>query len=153
MNGWFIVAGLLQGMAFFIHVVFGNKFYAKARPARSKSAGNPAAASGLPAFAADEEAGRREMTAYEAWLMGRCGVQMITVDLALTAVFVWLLGLGVIPRNAMLELFLVLTYAGWSLFWLLSLVCEKSGGRYYVRLCHWFLFLTIAVLLWLGIRS
>ena len=65
MNGWFIVAGTLLTAAFFVHVVSGNRFYTAACPGRNA--------------AADK--------AYEAWLMGRCGVQMITADLALGAVF------------------------------------------------------------------
>ena len=76
MNGWFIAAGTLLTAAFFVHVVSGNRFYTAACPGRNA--------------AADK--------AYEAWLMGRCGVQMITADLALGAVFLLLLGFGVIPQ-------------------------------------------------------
>ena len=72
MNGWFIAAGTLLTAAFFVHVVSGNRFYTAACPGRNA--------------AADK--------AYEAWLMGRCGVQMITADLALGAVFLLLFGFG-----------------------------------------------------------
>ena len=27
-----------------------------------------------------------------------------------------------------------------DVFWLVSLLCEKAGGRHYLRLCHWALF-------------
>ena len=50
MNGWFLVAGALLVVAFFVHSVFGNRLYAAARP---------------------EHAALR---AYDAWLMGRCGM-------------------------------------------------------------------------------
>ena len=53
MNGWFIAAGTLLTAAFFVHVVSGNRFYTAACPGRNA--------------AADK--------AYEAWLMGRCGVR------------------------------------------------------------------------------
>ena len=106
MNGWFIAAGTLLIAAFFVHVVSGNRFYTAACPGRNA--------------AADK--------AYEAWLMGRCGVQMITADLALGAVFLLLLGFGVIPRNFQLELFLLLTYGGWFLLWLVSLGYERAAG-------------------------
>lgn len=82
--------------------------------------------------------------------MGRCGVQMITADLALGAVFLLLLGFGVIPRNFQLELFLLLTYGGWFLLWLVSLGYERAAKTRYLRLCHWALFLTVALLVLLG---
>lgn len=105
MNGWFIAAGTLLTAAFFVHVVSGNRFYTAACPGRNA--------------AADK--------AYEAWLMGRCGVQMITADLALGAVFLLLLGFGAISRNFQLELFLLLTYGGWFLLWLVSLGYERAA--------------------------
>ena len=89
MNGWFLAAGALLAAAFFVHVFSGNRFYSEARP----------------------DAATAPSRAYEAWLMGRCGFQMISVDLALAATFV--------------------------------LLCEKAGGRRYLRLCHWALFLVL----------
>lgn len=128
MNGWFIAAGALLTAAFFVHVVSGNRFYTAACPGRNRAASK----------------------AYEAWLMGRCGVQMITVDLALGAVFLLLLGFGAIPCNFQLELFLLLTYGGWFLLWLASLGYERAAKTHYLRLCHWALFLTTALLILLG---
>ena len=128
MNGWFNAAGTLLIAAFFVHVISGNRFYTAACPGRNA--------------AADK--------AYEAWLMGRCGVQMITADLALGAVFLLLLGFGAIPRNFQLELFLLLTYGGWFLLWLVSLGYERAAKTRYLRLCHWALFLTVALLVLLG---
>lgn len=112
--------------AFFVHVIAGTRFYALARPAGERS------------------------DACEAWLLGRCGFQMISVDLALAAVFLLLLGCGAVPRNFLLELFLLLTYGGWFLFWVAALKSEKSVVRIYWRLCHWALFLTVAVLVGIG---
>lgn len=128
MNGWFVAAGGLVAVAFFVHVVAGNRFYAQARPAC------------------------RASVAYEAWLMGRCGVQMISVDLALAAAFLLLLGFGAIPRNGLLELFLLATYGGWAVFWLVSLAWERAEAGRYLRLCHWGLFLAVALLVWLGMK-
>ena len=95
MNGWFLAAGALLAAAFFVHVFSGNRFYSAARPDTAT------APSG----------------AYEAWLMGRCGVQMISVDLFLCAAFLLLLGTGVLPRNFALELLLLLVFGG----------CASSG--------------------------
>lgn len=129
MNGWFLAAGALLVAAFFVHVISGNRFYTAARPRC------------------------RDTEAYEAWLMGRCGVQMITVDLVLDAAFLLSLGCGAIPRNFLLEWFLLSTCGGWSLLWLLSLAWECASRARYLRLCHWVLFLGIAVLIGLGMRS
>lgn len=126
MNVWFLAAGGVLVAAFFVHVFAGNRLYSCARPEREDGA------------------------AYEAWLMGRCGVQMITVDLTLGAVFVLLLGFGAIPRNPLLELFLLFTYGGWFLLWLVSLAAERAAARRYLRLCHWVLFCVLALLLWMG---
>jgi len=38
---------------------------------------------------------------------------------------------------------LLLVFGGWCVFWLVSLLCEKAGGRHYLRLCHWALFLVL----------
>lgn len=129
MNCWFLAAGALLVAAFFVHVFSGNRFYSVARP----------------------DAATARPGAYEAWLMGRCGVQMISVDLFLAAVFLLLLGTGVLPRNSALELLLLFVFGGWSVFWLVSLLCEKAGGRYYLRLCHWALFFALFLLLLAGI--
>ena len=66
------------------------------------------------------------------------------------AVFLLLLGFGAIPRNFQLELFLLLTYGGWFLLWLVSLGYERAAKTRYLRLCHWALFLTVALLVLLG---
>lgn len=121
MNGWFLGAGALLAAAFCVHVFSGNRFYSEARP----------------------DAATAPSRAYEAWLMGRCGFQMISVDLALAATFVLLLGTGALPRNFALELLLLLVFGGWCVFWLVALLCEKAGGRRYLRLCHWALFLVL----------
>lgn len=128
MNYCFLAACALLTAAFFVHVISGNRFYSAARPDRCTA--------------------RPE--AYEAWLMGRCGVQMISVDLFVSLLFLLLLGLGVVPRNFWLELFLLLVFGGWGVFWLVSLACEKAGGRYYLRLCHWGLFFALAGLVLAG---
>lgn len=82
--------------------------------------------------------------------MGRCGMQMIGADLLLAAGFLLLAGSGVIPRSRELELFVLLTYCAWTLGWLLSLIAERSGSRYYFRLCQWVLFLSVALLTGIG---
>lgn len=115
MNGYFIVAGMLLVLSLFVHTFAGNRFYSAARP-------DPRTAT---------------QKACEAWLMGRCGVQLITADLTLAATFVLLLGTGVIPRNRWLEVFLLVQFGGWMVLWLVSLASEKAEKRAYLRLCQW----------------
>ena len=114
MNAWFIAAGVMLAGAFGVHVVAGTRFYAKARPERE-----------LPGRA-PEDAVVAERRA--AWMLGRCGFQLISVDLALSAGCFLALGLGLIPRNAVLELFLTLTYAGWGVAWRAVLAADCPGG-------------------------
>lgn len=128
MNYFFLAAGALLAAAFFVHLFAGNRFYSAARPDRRTDSPE----------------------AYEAWLMGRCGVQMISVDLFAATAAMFLLGLGLVPRNFWLELFLLIVFGGWGIFWLVSLACEKAGGRYYLRLCHWVLFFALAGLVLAG---
>ena len=127
MNGWFLTAGTLLLVAFFVHTLSGNALYAAARSDRSWH------------------------RAYDAWLMGRCGMQLIGTDLLLAAGFLLAVGLGLIPRSRTLEVFLWLTYCGWTVGWLLSLAVERPEGWHYLRLCQWVLFLTIVILLGVGI--
>lgn len=114
MNAWFIAAGVMLAGAFGVHVVAGTRFYAKARPERE-----------LPGRA-PEDAVVAERRA--AWMLGRCGFQLISVDLALSAGCFLALGLGLIPRNAVLELFLTLTYAGWGVAWRAVLAADRLPG-------------------------
>ena len=88
MNGWFLAAGALLAAAFSVHLFSGNRLYSAARP----------------------DAATAPPRACEAWMMGRCGMQMISVDLLLAAGFLVLSGLGVLPRSFWFELFLLLLF-------------------------------------------
>lgn len=127
MNACFVSAGIVLLVAFFVHSFAGNRLFSEARPDRSVS------------------------RAYDAWLMGRCGMQMIGTDLLLAAGFLLSSGFELIPRSRTLELFIWLTYCGWTLGWLLSLAAERADRRHYLRLCQWVLFAAVAVLTGCGI--
>ena len=58
---------------------------------------------------------------------------------------------GCFPRSRSLELFLLLTYGGWTVGWLLSLAAERSESRHYLRLRQWVLFGVVAVLVGIGL--
>lgn len=127
MNVWYLAAGVVLGAAFFVHLVAGNRFYSAARPAGGR--------------------------AYDAWLMGRCGMQAIAADLALTATFALLLGAGAIPGDFHLECLLLAIYCSWSFLWIVSLACERAPRRCYRRLYQWALFLIVAALLGAGMHA
>ena len=57
MNGWFLAAGALLAAAFFVHLFSGNRLYSAARP----------------------DAATAPPRACEAWMMGRCGMQIICI--------------------------------------------------------------------------
>lgn len=126
MNGCFLLAGALLLVAFVVHSLAGNRTYSAARPDRSAS------------------------RAYDAWLMGRCGMQMIGVDLLLAAGFLLAAGGGLIPRCRPLEWFVALIFCGWMAGWLLSLAVERAAGRHYRRLWQWVLFAVVALLVAIG---
>lgn len=113
--------------ASFVHTVSGSRFYAQARPCRESGGG-----------------------AYGAWLLGRCGFQLVTTDLVLGAAAFLSLGFGALPRSLPLELFLTAVYGGWSVAWPAALRCERASARYWRRLCHWVLFCTVAALAGIG---
>ena len=69
----------------------------------------------------------------------------VPVDLALSAGCFLALGLGLIPRNAVLELFLTLTYAGWGVAWRAVLAADRSPAACRHRLRHWVVFLAVAL--------
>lgn len=142
MNGWFLAAGALLLVAFFVHSFAGNRLYSAARPAPPNRAARAARAA---------RPDRGTSRAYDAWLMGRCGMQMIGADLLLAAGFLLASGAGVLPRSRSLELFLLLTYGGWTVGWLLSLAAERSEPRHYQRLRQWVLFGVVTVLVGIGI--
>lgn len=85
--------------------------------------------------------------------MGRCGMQMIGADLLLAAGFLLAAGSGLLPCSRTLELFLGLTYGGWTAGWLLSLAVERSSAYHYRRLRQWLLFLVVALLIGIGILA
>ena len=90
MNGWFLAAGALLAAAFSVHLFSGNRLYSAARP----------------------DAATAPPRACEAWMMGRCGMQMISVDLLLAAGILVLYALGVLPRSFRVELFMQLLIGG-----------------------------------------
>lgn len=131
MNYYFISAGIFLFISLLIHMIVGDKEYCKLNPRKQKN---------------DSD----KMFGF--WLMGRGTFQMVSVDLLLTSVFIFLMGIDVIPFNFHLSLFIALLYAGYLLFWLLTLFISKAKSTNYIQQGQWILFLVAFVLIVFGLR-
>ncbi len=132
MNYYFIASGIFLFLVLIVHVVGGNKEYNIIRPL---------------------EGSENYGTNFQVWLMGRAGFQMISIDLLLSAIFTFCVGMKLIPFNIYLLLFILLLYVGYLISWLLTLVVTKAAPALYIRLGQWMLFLATAILVGLGIMS
>ncbi len=131
MNYPFIAAGIVLFLAFVIHTIFGDKDYREINPGRGDAA---------------------SVRPFQIWLMGRGTFQMVSVDLLLTAVAIFLMGINIIPYNYHLAGFIALLYLGYLAFWLLTLLFSKAKGVDYLRVGQWTIFLTAFVLIMAGIK-
>lgn len=130
MNYYFIAAGIFLFLSFLIHVVAGNKEYTELKPQNHN-------------IQSDRLHG--------IWLMGRGSFQMVSADLLLTAVFIFLIGINLIPFNFYLSLFVAMLYLGYLVSWLLTLFISKAKRANYLRQGQWMLFLIAFILIVLGI--
>ena len=127
MNYWFISAGAFLFISLLIHMVAGDKDY---RKLSSKAQNN-------------EQFGF--------WLMGRGTFQMVSVDLLLTSVVLFLMGINIIPYNLYLSLFIAALYAGYLVFWLFTLYVSNAKSSNYLKQGQWILFLIALILIIIGI--
>ena len=130
MNYYFISAGIFLFISLLIHTIAGDKDYRALNPRKQANESD-------------------KMFGY--WLMGRGTFQMVSVDLLLTSVFIFLMGINVIPYNEFLSLFIALLYAGYLVFWLLTLFISKAKGTNYLMQGQWILFLIAFILIMLGL--
>lgn len=130
MNYWFISAGTFLFISLLIHMIAGDKDYRHLNPRKHKNENDKT---------------------FGFWLMGRGTFQMVSVDLLLTSVTLLLMGINVIPYNFYLSIFIALLYAGYLVFWLLTLCVSKAKSSNYLNQGQWMLFLIAVVLIALGI--
>lgn len=131
MNYFFISAGIFLFIALLIHMLAGDKEYRELNPQKQSS---------------------KSDKVFGIWLMGRGTFQMVSVDLLLTSVAVFLMGIKVIPFNLYLSIFIALLYSGYLVFWLATLVVSKAQKSNYVQQGQWILFLMALILILLGLR-
>ncbi len=126
MNCFFIAAGIFLFVSLIIHMTAGDKEYRELDP-RKRS----------------DNSGKM----FGFWLMGRGTFQMVSADLLLTSVFIFLTGIGVISFNRLLLLFIALLYSGYLVFWLVTLLVSKAKRMNYLYQGQWILFLIALVLI------
>jgi hypothetical protein len=130
MNYYFISAGIFLFISLLIHMIAGDKEYRALNPRKQANESD-------------------KMFGY--WLMGRGTFQMVSVDLLLTSVFIFLMGINVVPYNNFLSLFIALLYVGYLVFWLFTLFISKVKPTNYLKQGQWMLFLVAFVLILLGL--
>ncbi len=127
MNGFFISAGIFLFISLLIHMIAGDKEYRELNPGKNTKL-------------------------FSIWLMGRGTFQMVSVDLLLSAIFIFLMGTATIPYNHYLSLFVALLYSGYLLFWLITLLVSGARPFHYLRVGQWIIFLIAFVLIILGMK-
>ncbi len=132
MNYWFISAGIFLFISLLIHMIAGDKDYRNLNPRK-------------------QNIESEKMFGF--WLMGRGTFQMVSIDLLLTSVFIFLTGVCIIPFNFYLLLFITLLYVGYLISWLLTLCFSKARTVNYLNQGQWILFLIASVLIILGIHK
>lgn len=132
MNYYFIAAGIFLFFTFLIHVIAGNKEFYLLNPRKQSI---------------------ESEKLHGIWLMGLCGFQMVSIDLLLTAVFIFLMGIDVIPFNLYLSIFIAALYAGYLIFWLVTLSLFKSGRKNFLCQGQWILFLIALILIVSGLNK
>lgn len=130
MNYWFVSAGAFLFISLLIHMIAGDREYCYMNPKKQKNG---------------------DVKMFESWLMGRGTFQMVSVDLLLTSIAIFLMGVNVIPYNYYLSLFIALLYAGYLVFWLLTLCVSKAKSINFLKQGQWVLFLIAFVLIIMGI--
>ncbi len=125
MNAYFIAAGGFLFVVTLIHTIFGNIEYAALNP---------------------RKLGIFDSKPFQNWLMGRGCFQMVTADLLLSGIFIFLTGINAIPYSFYLMLFMALLYLGYLVFWLASLFVSKAEAVHYIKVGQWSLFLVVFIL-------
>ncbi len=85
------------------------------------------------------------------WKQSMCGFQMLTIDLLLVTVTLFVIALTeLIPFEYELTLFLSVVFFLWGLVWLIQLLWLKSKIKTYLVLGQWILWFICSGLLYWG---
>ncbi|HAS43792.1 MAG TPA: hypothetical protein DCS93_25145 [Microscillaceae bacterium] len=131
MNTYLIIANILTGLAFLAHTFQGDKELEVIGIKNQE----------------DNWANKQEK-----WTMARCGWHWVSFDLLMATV-----GLSVInftdwiTQELLLVKLLSVYFAGYAVFWIITLLISQSFPKKYLKLGQWILLLVISGLLYLGL--
>ena len=125
-----LIAGILSGLAFFVHTFVGDYEIRHIEPEGTSES----------AF------GRRGV-----WTMARCGWHWISLDLLFATIGIFLLNYTDYFSDKVLLLnLLALYFLGYAIAWLISIIISKPFPKNYLKLGQWILLLTISGLIYMG---
>ncbi|WKN41558.1 hypothetical protein [Tunicatimonas pelagia] len=131
MNIPVLIAAIIASMAFLAHTVAGNQEALSINPKKLSS--EPT-----------DELQRN-------WIQSMCAFQMVTIDLLLLSVVLFLIALtDLISFEKTLTLSLSLLFLLWGVAWLLQLLFLTRKKKNYLLLSQWVFWLVCAVLLYFG---
>lgn len=124
-----ILANILCALAFFAHAIGGDRELLQIRP--------------IP----DKEHFQKQ----QYWTMARCGWHWISFDLLAASVLLALINFAQMFQGERVILQLLSIYfAGYGLFWLITILISESFPKNWMYLGQWMLLWLISGLIWLG---
>jgi hypothetical protein len=168
MNLPFLAVGLLMTLAALAHIIIGTRETLSLRP-RPSDRGASQAADHEAHHGQDHSGAVRHQQAHSGkahhqqppaeeaqrhWTQALCVFQLVSVDLILLTLTVWLLALtDILPARRELAYLVAAWLVLWSLAWLAQLAAVKSARKNYGLLGQWVLFLVCAGLMCWGAQG
>lgn len=132
MNTYLIIANVLTVLAFFAHTFAGDKE--------------------LGIIAVDSEDANWTKK-QEKWTQARCGWHWVSFDLLMATIGLTIINFtNWITQEMFLVKLLSIYFAGYAVFWMLTLAMSRQFPKKYVKLGQWILLLAISGLLYLGVN-
>lgn len=128
MNFYLLIASILTTLAFFVHVIIGDREIVSIQPAK----------------ALDHK--HREV-----WTMARGGFHWVSIDLLMTGLGMWIINFTdwLEPEILLMRIMAIYFWVN-AIVWLGVIAISRSFPQNYLKLGQWILLLVIGTLLWLG---
>lgn len=132
MNTYLIIANILTGLAFLAHTFAGDKEL------------------GIIAVDSEDAHWTRKQ---EKWTQARCGWHWVSFDLLMATIGLAIINFtNWITQEMLLVKLLSIYFAGYAVFWMLTLAISRQFPKKYLKLGQWMLLLVISGLLYLGVN-
>jgi len=130
MNIPLLIAGILAGLAFFVHTFMGDYEIRHIEPEEPQN----------------HPLGRRGI-----WTMARCGWHWISLDLLFATIGLFLLNFtDYFTDKTLLLNLLALYFLGYAIVWFFTILISKPFPKNYLKLGQWMLLLVISGLIYFG---